>query len=69
MKQEKTNIDNFETKLGKVDLVLTSSENPRISKYDNTTLIETNEHLIEVIAFSDIQNWMQATNTIENSIG
>lgn len=69
MKQEKTNIDSFETNLGKIDIVLTSSTNPRISKSDNSTLIETNGHLIEVIVFNDIKNWTLDTNPIEKSIG
>jgi hypothetical protein len=69
MKLEKTNIDSFETNLGKVDIVLTSSTNPKVSKSDNSTLIETSGHLIEVIAFNDIKNWTQDTNPIEKSIG
>src|SRR5690554_551716 len=69
MKQEKTNIDSFETNLGKIDIVLTSSPNPRISKSDNSSLIETNGHLIEIISFDDIKKWTQETNPIEKSIG
>lgn len=69
MKQEKSNIDSFETKLGEVNIVLTSFPNPRISKSDNLTLIETSGHLIEIIAFDDIKKWTQDTNPIEKSIG
>jgi hypothetical protein len=69
MKLEKTNIDSFETNLGKVDIVLTSHTNPRISKSDNSILIETIGHLIEIIEFDDIKKWIEVTNPVEKTIG
>jgi hypothetical protein len=69
MKPEKLNIDTFKTNLGKVVFSLTSSSNSRLNKVEESILIETNGHLIEVISFDEIKKWTQDTNPIETAIG
>lgn len=70
MKQEKINIDSFETNLGKVNLTLSTSPNPLISTSNPLTLVETKGHLIEIIAFDDMKTWWQNTDfPIESSMG
>tara|TARA_B110000967_G_C18892871_1_gene568562 strand:- start:1791 stop:2474 length:684 start_codon:yes stop_codon:yes gene_type:complete len=69
MKLEKRNIDTFETNLGKIAFSLTSLSNSRLNKEDKSILIETNGHLIEIIAFDDIKKWTKDTNPIETAFG
>lgn len=69
MKVEKLSIDCFETRLGKVELILTTSPNAEIHTSTRSILVKTISHLVEVIAFDDMKQWVDATNPIEKGMG
>ena len=64
MKTDKINIDTFETPLGVIRLDISSTVNLNtitISQTNSMKLVDTPNHRIEVIPFSNIKGWMRNT--------